>query len=233
MFKCLMPFPRCRRTLLLALRGHDRIAKDRSEDLLKAAVSAHGVLSTEADVLNTSGVDLPGWLSAAIAEGQTLLTQSSDHMILMCTTVLKAHATTLEPLAVLAPFADKSKPHWLDEFEGDIAIVNSDLIAFCIDTLFTSQPKQFHTALSNAQLAHAAALATFNLFGLMPTSDVESVEPLLLTASVTMLEGQVFGIMAELDAKPVKLKREMTKIYASTDGRVWGKLHVLIQELVE
>ena len=207
--------------------------KDRSEDLIKAAVSAHGLLSMEADVLNTSGVDLPGWLVAAIAEGQTLPKQSSDHMLLMCTTVLKAHATTLKPLATLAPFADKSKLHWLDEFEGDYAIDNQDLIAFCTDTLFTSQPKQFHTALQNVQLAHAAALTTFNLFGLPPTADVDSVEPLLLTASVTMLEGQVLGIMAELDAKPVKLKREMTKIYANTDGRVWSKLDLIIQKLVE
>ena len=86
--------------------------------------------------------------------------------------------------------------------------------------------------MQNVQLAHATAVTTFQLFGLPPNADVVTVEPLLLTACVTQLEGQVLGIMAELDATPVKLKRDMTKIYADTDGRIWRKLHVVVQELV-
>ena len=62
---------------------------------------------------------------------------------------------------------------------------------------------------------------------------MEAAQGVLTDATVTKLEGQILGTLAELQDKPLKLKRAMSQVFNNTPPAVWSKLHATVTKVVE
>ena len=149
-----------------------------------------------------------------------------------CLFVLAARTKSLAPLIKVQPFTDKGAKHWLDEFDGDAAD-SDELVGFCTDTLFSTNPAAFHKALGQTEIALDHIKTVQSIFPVLAVpAEMKQAAAQILDASVTKLEGQTLGVLSELLPKPVKLKREIHKLYDGTAPVVWVKLHPLIQEVI-
>ena len=54
----------------------------------------------------------------------------------------------------------------------------------------------------------------------------------LENALVAKLEGPALGVLCELVPKPVRLKREMQKLFDSTPDNTWKELHPIVQDTI-
>ena len=60
-----------------------------------------------------------------------------------------------------------------------------------------------------------------------------AAEALHLSSSITKMEGQTLGLLTELIDKPVRLKREIVKIFAGTPSDIYDDAHLLVRQLIE
>ena len=147
-------------------------------------------------------------------------------------TVLETRVKNLNPHTKVAPFVNKKSKHWLDDYEGE-STDHEDLLGFCKDTLFTANPNAFHKALEQAEAAKNDLVHVTKTFPfLAEPAAISAANKVLEAAAVTNLECQSLGTLSALLPKPVKLKREMQRLYDSTPGPIWLKLHPTVQDII-
>ena len=106
-------------------------------------------------------------------------------------------------------------------------------LAFVRTTLFSTNPAAFHKALGQTEIALDHIKTVQSIFPVLAEpAEMKQAAAHIFNASVTKLEGQTLGVFCELLPKPVKLKREMQKLYDGTALVVWAKLHPLIQGII-
>ena len=108
-----------------------------------------------------------------------------------------------------------------------------ELLRFCSETIFQDAPPKFHSALHVALASFDAVRSAHDLIGEALPPEVSALRAVISTSQVTKLEGQLLGCLAELSDNPLKLKREMMRIYDNTPGQVWSGLHAICTDDVE
>ena len=201
------------------------------DESIRRAISAQNAVGVEIAKMSSLKIPVPGFIQRLSNEAMDLIDGSNEHLTLLADNLLKSRVDLLRSLAKLSPFIDQSLAHWLDDYDGGLED-NTDLHAFCADTIFTTVPQPFHDALLAAENSMHKSVNTFEMLSKSETATMRDAGDVLSLAYVSRMEGQVCGIIAELNEKPVRLKREMKKTYDNTDAKVWEKLHKVIQDVI-
>ena len=98
--------------------------------------------------------------------------------------------------------------------------------------MFTTTPGPFLAALSVAENALRVVSNIVLTFGLAEPKESVDIKTLLLAAHIAQTEGKIVGILNELQPKPLKLKRDMLKLFDTIPDPVWSGMHGVITDAI-
>ena len=207
-----------------------RTQKDTSLEVVKGAVACRLKLHAYANLLDVVA-ELPGIVAVINKEADDIVAAASGHLENFCILVMNAKVRIFDPLTTIKPFLDPTKNHWMDDFEGDFNDL-PDLLEFFSETIFTTAPDIFQNALAQAETAHNDCVGLHELFGHVLPESAAKAQIVINKGRTTNTEGTVIGCVSELHEKPIRLKREMTRLYNDTPSQIWQRLHPIVEGLV-
>ena len=217
------------------LLGPDAQGRVQKDAMRTVAASAHAGYQQLLSLVG-GGDDTYGLVKQYRDEFLTIFDEAAELGLKLLSTSLQDADKKLKKLKRIVPFGDPAKLHWLDECDANPADGDVDLdivIDFCNETLFKIDPSAFNKAMDNHEAAMKALTLGCETFG-KPIPEIQNkAQDTFDDATLTKKETGLIGVVAQCKGKPMKLKRSIAEIYATTPAAIIDRFHPLVVALVD